>query len=188
MLVLGQHERSAPPLGLPPVRQGVADDGSYVSRCRIGAVSRACPHGAGQATDSKSAWSAWLVFPAPRTRRRMHQWQSPLPCTRRTSARHRRAARRFAAAAVESARESPRGRSFPIRGCQPGEWNAAARTQAAAEPDQFGQPAMDGIYGGFEPDPALPVRPAALPAPVLLWSASMTSGRPAQRSASWLRS
>ncbi|NBE83135.1 alpha/beta fold hydrolase [Micromonospora rubida] len=49
-----------------------------------------------------------------------------------------------------------------------GEWNAAARAQASAEPDQFTQPATDGFYAGFDPDPALPGRLAALPTPVLL--------------------
>lgn len=49
-----------------------------------------------------------------------------------------------------------------------GQWNAAAQTQAAAEPAQFAQPATDGFYAGFEPDPTLPKRLAALTAPVLL--------------------
>lgn len=49
-----------------------------------------------------------------------------------------------------------------------GQWNDAAQTQAAAEPAQFAQPATDGFYAGFEPDPTLPKRLAALPAPVLL--------------------
>jgi pimeloyl-ACP methyl ester carboxylesterase len=49
-----------------------------------------------------------------------------------------------------------------------GRWNAAARAQAAAQPAQFAQPATDGFYAGFEPDPALPGRLAALAAPVLL--------------------
>ena len=47
-------------------------------------------------------------------------------------------------------------------------WNAAAQAQAAAEPAQFAQPATDGFYAGFGPDPALPGRLAALAAPVLL--------------------
>ena len=49
-----------------------------------------------------------------------------------------------------------------------GRWTAAAQSQAAAEPAQFAQPATDGFYAGFEPDPALPGRLAALAAPVLL--------------------
>ena len=49
-----------------------------------------------------------------------------------------------------------------------GRWDAAAQAQAAAEPAQFAQPATDGFYAGFEPDPALPGRLAALAAPVLL--------------------
>jgi pimeloyl-ACP methyl ester carboxylesterase len=49
-----------------------------------------------------------------------------------------------------------------------GRWDAPARTQAAAEPAQFAQPATDGFYAGFEPDPALPGRLAALAVPVLL--------------------
>jgi pimeloyl-ACP methyl ester carboxylesterase len=48
------------------------------------------------------------------------------------------------------------------------QWNAAAQAQAAAEPAQFAQPATDGFYAGFDPDPALPGRLAALEAPVLL--------------------
>jgi len=48
------------------------------------------------------------------------------------------------------------------------EWNAAAQAQAAAEPAQFAQPATDGFYAGFTPDPALPTRLAAVAAPVLL--------------------
>ena len=48
------------------------------------------------------------------------------------------------------------------------QWNATAQAQAAAEPAQFAQPATDGFYAGFEPDPALPGRLAALKAPVLL--------------------
>jgi pimeloyl-ACP methyl ester carboxylesterase len=49
-----------------------------------------------------------------------------------------------------------------------GRWNAAAQAQTAAEPAQFAQPARDGFYAGFVPDPALPRRLAALTAPVLL--------------------
>lgn len=49
-----------------------------------------------------------------------------------------------------------------------GEWNAAAQAQAAAEPAQFAQPATDGFYAGFAPDPTLPDRLAALDVPVLL--------------------
>ncbi|GIJ24967.1 hydrolase [Micromonospora qiuiae] len=49
-----------------------------------------------------------------------------------------------------------------------GRWNAAAQAQAAAEPAQFFQPATDGFYAGFDPDPALPKRLAELPVPVLL--------------------
>lgn len=49
-----------------------------------------------------------------------------------------------------------------------GRWNAAAQAQAAAEPAQFAQPATDGFYAGFDPDPALPERLAALTVPVLL--------------------
>jgi pimeloyl-ACP methyl ester carboxylesterase len=49
-----------------------------------------------------------------------------------------------------------------------GRWNAAAQAHAAAEPAQFAQPATDGFYAGFDPDPALPERLAALAAPVLL--------------------
>lgn len=49
-----------------------------------------------------------------------------------------------------------------------GRWDAAAQAQAAAEPAQFAQPATDGFYAGFDPDPALPGRLAALTAPVLL--------------------
>jgi pimeloyl-ACP methyl ester carboxylesterase len=48
------------------------------------------------------------------------------------------------------------------------QWNAAARAQAAAEPAQFAQPAMDGFYAGFDPDPELPARLATLAVPVLL--------------------
>lgn len=49
-----------------------------------------------------------------------------------------------------------------------GRWDAAAQAQAAAEPAQFAQPARDGFYADFGPDPALPKRLAALAAPVLL--------------------
>jgi pimeloyl-ACP methyl ester carboxylesterase len=49
-----------------------------------------------------------------------------------------------------------------------GRWDAAAQAQAAAEPAQFAQPATDGFYAGFDPDPALPGRLAALATPVLL--------------------
>ena len=49
-----------------------------------------------------------------------------------------------------------------------GQWNAAAQAQASAEPAQFAQPATDGFYAGFDPDPTLPKRLAALAAPVLL--------------------
>jgi pimeloyl-ACP methyl ester carboxylesterase len=48
------------------------------------------------------------------------------------------------------------------------QWNAAAQAQAAAEPGQFAQAATDGLYAGFEPDPALPERLRALTVPVLL--------------------
>jgi pimeloyl-ACP methyl ester carboxylesterase len=48
------------------------------------------------------------------------------------------------------------------------QWNAAAQAQTAAEPAQFAQPATDGFYAGFDPDPALPERLAALAVPVLL--------------------
>jgi pimeloyl-ACP methyl ester carboxylesterase len=47
-------------------------------------------------------------------------------------------------------------------------WDAAAQAQAAAEPAQFAQPATDGFYAGFEPDPAPAERLTALKAPVLL--------------------
>lgn len=49
-----------------------------------------------------------------------------------------------------------------------GQWTAAAQAQAAAEPAQFVKPATDGFYAGFEPDPTLPGRLAALSTPVLL--------------------
>jgi pimeloyl-ACP methyl ester carboxylesterase len=48
------------------------------------------------------------------------------------------------------------------------QWNAAAQAQTAAEPAQFAEPATEGFYAGFDPDPALPERLAALAAPVLL--------------------
>ncbi len=48
------------------------------------------------------------------------------------------------------------------------QWNAAAQAQASAEPAQFAQPATDGFYAGFDPDPTLPERLATLAAPVLL--------------------
>ncbi|MEV6495203.1 alpha/beta hydrolase [Actinoplanes sp. NPDC051633] len=49
-----------------------------------------------------------------------------------------------------------------------GQWNAAAQAQTDAEPAQFSQPATDGFYAGFNPDPTLPARLAALTAPVLV--------------------
>lgn len=49
-----------------------------------------------------------------------------------------------------------------------GRWDAAARAQAAAEPAQFAQPATEGFYADFSPDPELPGRLAALSVPVLL--------------------
>jgi pimeloyl-ACP methyl ester carboxylesterase len=49
-----------------------------------------------------------------------------------------------------------------------GRWDAASHAQAAAEPAQFAQPATEGFYAGFDPDPALPERLAELVAPVLL--------------------
>ena len=49
-----------------------------------------------------------------------------------------------------------------------GQWNAAAQAHAAAEPAQFAQPATDGFYAGFEPDPTLPARLGALSVPTLL--------------------
>ncbi len=49
-----------------------------------------------------------------------------------------------------------------------GRWDAAAQAHAAAEPAQFAQPATDGFYAGFAPDPAVPGRLTALAAPVLL--------------------
>ena len=47
-------------------------------------------------------------------------------------------------------------------------WDVSSQAQAAAEPAQFAQPATDGFYAGFDPDPALPERLAELAAPVLL--------------------
>jgi pimeloyl-ACP methyl ester carboxylesterase len=47
-------------------------------------------------------------------------------------------------------------------------WDAAAQAQTAAEPGQFAQPATDGFYASFDPDPTLPKRLTALAAPVLL--------------------
>jgi pimeloyl-ACP methyl ester carboxylesterase len=62
--------------------------------------------------------------------------------------------------------------SGPPLVCVPGgpgqPWNAAAQAHAAAEPAQFAQPATDGFYAGFEPDPNLPERLAALTVPVML--------------------
>jgi pimeloyl-ACP methyl ester carboxylesterase len=49
-----------------------------------------------------------------------------------------------------------------------GRWDAAARAQADAEPAQFGGPATDGFYAGFQADPALLERLAGLTVPVLL--------------------
>jgi pimeloyl-ACP methyl ester carboxylesterase len=49
-----------------------------------------------------------------------------------------------------------------------GRWDAAARTQAAAEPAQFTRAARDGFYEGFSPDPELPDRLATLDVTVLL--------------------
>lgn len=49
-----------------------------------------------------------------------------------------------------------------------GQWNAAAQAQAAAEPGQFAPSATEGFYAGFDPDPALPGRLAALSVPVQL--------------------
>jgi pimeloyl-ACP methyl ester carboxylesterase len=49
-----------------------------------------------------------------------------------------------------------------------GRWHAVAQAQAAAEPAQFAQPARDGFYAGYEPDPATLKRLAALDVPVLL--------------------
>ena len=49
-----------------------------------------------------------------------------------------------------------------------GRWDVSSQAQAAAEPAQFAQPATDGFYAGFDPDPALPERLAELAAPVLL--------------------
>ncbi len=58
-----------------------------------------------------------------------------------------------------------------------GQWNAAARAHAAAEPAQFAQPATDGFYAGFEPDPTLPARPLHCPYRRCSSSASRSSGR-----------
>jgi pimeloyl-ACP methyl ester carboxylesterase len=49
-----------------------------------------------------------------------------------------------------------------------GRWDGPAQAHAAAEPAQFSQPATDGYYAGFDPDPALPERLAQLATPVLL--------------------
>ncbi len=49
-----------------------------------------------------------------------------------------------------------------------GQWNRAAQAQAAAQPAQFAQPATDGFYAGFDPDPTLPQRLVNLAVPVLL--------------------
>ena len=49
-----------------------------------------------------------------------------------------------------------------------GRWDVSSQAQAAAEPAQFAQPATDGFYAGFDPDPALPERLAEVAAPVLL--------------------
>lgn len=49
-----------------------------------------------------------------------------------------------------------------------GRWNRAAQAQAAAQPAQFAQPATDGFYAGFDPDPTLPQRLVNLAVPVLL--------------------
>lgn len=49
-----------------------------------------------------------------------------------------------------------------------GRWDPAAQAQAAAEPGQFAQAALDGFYNGFQPDPTLPARLAELAAPTLL--------------------
>ena len=49
-----------------------------------------------------------------------------------------------------------------------GQWNAAARAHAAAEPGQFAKPATDGFYAGFKVDPSLPGRLRALSTPTLL--------------------
>ena len=49
-----------------------------------------------------------------------------------------------------------------------GRWNAAAHAQTAAEPAQFTDAATEGFYAGFDPDPGVPERLAALAAPVLL--------------------
>ncbi len=47
-------------------------------------------------------------------------------------------------------------------------WDAAAQSQARAEPAQFRQPATAGFYDGFDPDPGLPSRLAHLEVPALL--------------------
>ncbi|GAA1419272.1 alpha/beta hydrolase [Catellatospora coxensis] len=49
-----------------------------------------------------------------------------------------------------------------------GQWNDAAKAQAAAEPAEFAKPATDGFYAGYEPDPALVDRLTGLAAPMLL--------------------
>jgi pimeloyl-ACP methyl ester carboxylesterase len=49
-----------------------------------------------------------------------------------------------------------------------GRWTAETQAYAAAETAQFAEPARDGFYAGFEPDPTLPGRLAALTVPVLL--------------------
>lgn len=49
-----------------------------------------------------------------------------------------------------------------------GRWNDAAKAQAAAEPAEFAKPATDGFYAGYEPDPGLIDRLAALTVPTLL--------------------
>src|SRR5690606_10799058 len=49
-----------------------------------------------------------------------------------------------------------------------GRWNAAAQAQASAEPSQYATPATDGFYAGYEPDPTLPNRLAAITVPMLL--------------------
>lgn len=49
-----------------------------------------------------------------------------------------------------------------------GRWTDAARAHATATPDQFSRVAQDGFYAGFEPEPAVIQRLAALDAPVLI--------------------
>ncbi len=49
-----------------------------------------------------------------------------------------------------------------------GRWNAVTQAHAVAEPAQFAQPATDGFYAGYEPDPATLKRLAPLDVPVLL--------------------